>query len=401
MVKAALILGDGDTGLVPIYGIPAVRRLVLLANQLGIDRVLLASRDASLLAAVSDLIGTDAFHHIPNENLLPDMVENMRFDGEDRILIIRANHVIDRWSLSRLLQRQHNQPISILERDHGGNSDAIYVVNTAMLTPLLASLLPPKGLEHTIESDAIHIEACPGLPQLVNGERGKTKAAEEALIGALAGPTWGRDGILARHVSRPISRLISPRAIRAGMTANAVTLLNTVVGLIGAYLLFVGGYLFQVLGSLLFLCSVILDGVDGEVARLTLQESTFGHYLDVICDNVVHVAVFVGIAFGLYHETGSLIYLYLLLILLGGFGSCAFVFNWMLAEDRHSPRQTRSTVLLEKLFNNRDFAYLVICLSLVHRLDWFLVGSTFGTYILSGTLWLSHIGSRAPSKPAS
>ncbi len=399
MVKAAVILADNVAGLARIYGIPAVRRLVLLAHQLGVDGVHLISRDARLLPAVSDIIGPDAFHHISNEGLLPEVVENLSLDKDDQILVLRANHVIDRWSLKRLLQEQHSQRISILDNDQGGNSEAIYVAKAALLVPLLASMLSSKGLEETIQMGVVHVDACPGLPQLVSLEPGRTKAVEATLIAALAGPTWGSDGILARHVSRPISRIISPGAIRAGLTANAVTLLNAVIGLAGASLLYVGGYLFQVLGSFLFLCSVILDGVDGEVARLTLQESTFGHYLDVICDNAVHVAVFLGIAFGLYHETADPVFLYLLLILLGGFGSCALVFNRTLERHREGLQHPRSIALLEKLFNNRDFAYLVMCLSLVHRLDWFLVGSAFGTYVLSGTLWLTNLRWRASRLP--
>ena len=48
----------------------------------------------------------------------------------------------------------------------------------------------------------------------------------------------------------------------------------------------------------MFLFSIIIDGVDGELARLTLTETSFGGMLDVVTDNIVHVAVFVGIFLG-------------------------------------------------------------------------------------------------------
>ena len=35
--------------------------------------------------------------------------------------------------------------------------------------------------------------------------------------------------------------------------------------------------------------------VDGEVARLTLTETHFGHLFDIVTDNLVHMAVFVGL----------------------------------------------------------------------------------------------------------
>ena len=54
------------------------------------------------------------------------------------------------------------------------------------------------------------------------------------------------------------------------------------------------------MGALLFQLSVIIDCCDGEVARLTFSESKFGQELDIWADNVVHMALFAGIACGAY-----------------------------------------------------------------------------------------------------
>ena len=45
---------------------------------------------------------------------------------------------------------------------------------------------------------------------------------------------------------------------------------------------------------------MIIDGCDGEVARLKFQESRFGYLFDVTTDNIVHVAIFIGLGVGLY-----------------------------------------------------------------------------------------------------
>ena len=108
-----------------------------------------------------------------------------------------------------------------------------------------------------------------------------------------------------------------------------------------------------------------MDGADGEVARLKLQESSFGQALDYTVDNVVHVAVFAGIAVGLYRETGHGRYLLALLILLAGFGLCALTVNRYILkrtpdELEASPRVIR---LMATLLTNRDFAYLVLVFS--------------------------------------
>ena len=53
------------------------------------------------------------------------------------------------------------------------------------------------------------------------------------------------------------------------------------------------------LGAALSLWASILDGCDGEVARLKLQSSPFGCWLDTICDYLYYIFIFVGMTVGL------------------------------------------------------------------------------------------------------
>ena len=155
-----------------------------------------------------------------------------------------------------------------------------------------------------------------------------------------------------------------------------------------------GTYWAGVTGTLLLLCTVIIDGCDGEVARLTFQESAFGQKFDVMTDNVVHVAVFASLAIGIWrqHPTGH--YLGLLAILLGGF-ACTLVVTYIFLVRRPGfargsgmpvsfKGRLRQWLLrgFEALMN-RDFAYLLVLLALVERLHWFIWGSAFGTYLFA------------------
>jgi hypothetical protein len=93
-------------------------------------------------------------------------------------------------------------------------------------------------------------------------------------------------------------------------------------------------------------------------------------------------------AFGLYNETDNVIYLYALWFLMGGFCLCVVSVYYCILrrspdEIKRSPRLLRLMALL----TNRDFAYLVAALAVVHRLDWFLIGSAAGTYLFAFTLW--------------
>jgi phosphatidylglycerophosphate synthase len=228
-----------------------------------------------------------------------------------------------------------------------------------------------------------------GLPYLLHPDLETLKEAEARLLAAQAAATAASDGFLARQVDRRLSRLLSPALVRLGVKPNWITLLNTGVGLAGAWLLAQADYPAHLLGAALFLVVVILDGVDGEVARLTLQETSFGHYLDLITDNVVHVAVFVGLAVGLSRATNDVSHLYALAALLGGFGLCALAVYQVLLQDQGlGPEyRARTTRWLSRLAN-RDFAYLVLVLAVLDRLAWFLWGAMVGCYVFALGLWL-------------
>jgi 1L-myo-inositol 1-phosphate cytidylyltransferase / CDP-L-myo-inositol myo-inositolphosphotransferase len=130
---------------------------------------------------------------------------------------------------------------------------------------------------------------------------------------------------------------------------------------------------------------VVLDGVDGEVARLKLQETAFGHYLDIVTDNIVHLAIFIGLGVGLYRQTGDRLYLQLLWFLLGGFGFCAAAIYKVSSAGSDKPR-SRVVDRLTGLLGNRDFAYLLVVLAIIGRLNWFLVGAAAGTYIFAAVV---------------
>jgi hypothetical protein len=94
----------------------------------------------------------------------------------------------------------------------------------------------------------------------------------------------GREGdsMLVRMLDRRLSRALTKRLMRTSVTPNQITLSSAALGIMGAFFLAQPSQVWHVLGSLLFLCSTVMDGCDGEIARLTFQESAFGAKLDLI-----------------------------------------------------------------------------------------------------------------------
>ncbi len=199
---------------------------------------------------------------------------------------------------------------------------------------------------------------------------------ERRLLGALVQPT---DGFFARHFDRRISSRLSPRLVRLGVRPNTITLVATLIGLAGAAALATPSHVLQIVGALLFIASTILDGCDGEVARLSYTSSDFGRRLDLIGDNIVNAAVFLAIGWNALAADAGPATSRLVWATLGGFAlatAAGFAFSrWI---DR-SGRKAEFHDWYESLAS-RDFAYFVLLLAALGRLHWFVWFATIGSY---------------------
>jgi phosphatidylglycerophosphate synthase len=131
------------------------------------------------------------------------------------------------------------------------------------------------------------------------------KAAEQKLDRWLVKPTDGIYARLNRRISIPISRQL----IKFPITPNMVSIFTLGVGIASAGFFAYGGYWSTLLGAFLCLWASILDGSDGEVARLKLQESDFGCWLETICDYAFYLFLLVGLTSGQWRSSGSRAYL--------------------------------------------------------------------------------------------
>ncbi|MGO9520085.1 MAG: lysylphosphatidylglycerol synthase domain-containing protein [Candidatus Korobacteraceae bacterium] len=125
-------------------------------------------------------------------------------------------------------------------------------------------------------------------------------SAERKLDHWLVKPT---DGIFAR-MNRRISIPISRQLIRWPITPNMVSLFTLGVGFAAGVFFAFGGYLNVLFGAMLSVWASILDGSDGEVARLKLLESDFGCWLETICDYLYYLFIFAGMAMGMVRSYG-------------------------------------------------------------------------------------------------
>jgi CDP-L-myo-inositol myo-inositolphosphotransferase len=107
----------------------------------------------------------------------------------------------------------------------------------------------------------------------------------------LAGAVRVGDGIVARHLNRPISLRITERLLSRPVKPWQVSVASFATTL-AAGLSFAVGH--ATTGGLLAQAASVLDGVDGELARVRYQDSAFGGLYDALLDRVGEAAVIGG-----------------------------------------------------------------------------------------------------------
>lgn len=202
--------------------------------------------------------------------------------------------------------------------------------------------------------------------------------AEDFLLKGLIKDT---EGFMSRHFDRKISLAISRRLAGTRVTPNQMTLVAVGVGVSGAPFFLSPRPALQVIGGFLFLLHSILDGCDGELARLKFQESRWGGVLDFWGDNVVHMAVFAAMALGLARAQGAAWPLLCgAAAVLATAASALLVYRRTMVEPKEGPLYTSvathgetSISRIADALSRRDFIYLVLIMSALGKADWFIV----------------------------
>ena len=199
-----------------------------------------------------------------------------------------GNHTF--LGIMRLSQMQRAEVIEVLTKvkdtKHAGN--AIDLVLVALVrAALVVAPAEVAGAPYIRSSDAAEREAVKREIAALNDARLRLKLANRA-----------NDGFFSVFFLRKFSKLFTWAAVRLKMTPNQVTLISFAVGLYSAYQFSQGTFWSIFAGAVLLQLSIIIDCVDGELARYTRQFSQLGAWLDAITDRIKEYLVFFALAYG-------------------------------------------------------------------------------------------------------
>ena len=122
---------------------------------------------------------------------------------------------------------------------------------------------------------------------------------------------------IVRYVQEPAARPLVYAFMQTPVTPNQITVLSVLLAIWAAYLFSLGEARALIQGGIIFEISLILDSVDGELARAKNMASEWGRIVDGIGDYVSSIAVLIGLMIGIPESRGELVVLAILIFFRG------------------------------------------------------------------------------------
>ena len=303
MVRALLYLPDAAAdrlAATPVAGRTLAVRAMVAALRAGASRIAVPS-------TLRDPAVERALHRMP---ALADALEwldpgvDAPVDGPPaRWFLLPASALIHASVLEGLLAAPAGRP-AVLAGSGGGTAPVALLPATPSATPWPNGLWPNSLWKDLAAGRPVGPELARWLreagavPLAVTGpyvdvrDPADLVRAQAALEATLSIPA---DSGMDRLLHRRCSRLITRSLVRTDLTPNHVSLASLAIGLGAIWCFWRATPASAFAGVLLYAFACIVDHADGELARLTFQESRFGASLDWTIDTLIHAGMVLGI----------------------------------------------------------------------------------------------------------
>jgi phosphatidylglycerophosphate synthase len=325
---------------------------------------------------------------------------------DDVILVARADRLFHR-DMPKLVVAA--QPRGEVGKIAGDDHDGVLAAKRVTARRFAMRAFEARGMSRVLSTVVVAEAELPyaGFTARASGPRA-LRRAERQLVWSLR---KAADGIASKAINRHISLPISWALSRTKILPNHVTLMALVLALAGAATIASGGYVAGIAGMLLVQLGSIIDGCDGELARLRFQFSRVGQWLDTTVDDVANLAYVSGIIVNLMNSgadwalpTGATGLSAFVITQATQYALIAFVYKsgdlaaipWAFqSADFLSQQPTgwraRLAATLPKLLK-RDFVVsLFVVLAVLGRLDWILLVFTAGAVVFFAVFFVQFL----------
>lgn len=324
--------------LIPLLGIPLIERVIRSAIEAGIDDFYVVSgyngeQVRPFLDGLALRCGI-AITHLINDDWEQDnglSVLKAKEHLSEPFLLLMADHLFDPGILRELIKQPPNQgeitlavdgnitnelvdmdDVTRVKHEHGklvaigkGVADFNgFDTGLFLCTPALFGALERSAADQgdTSLSGGVRFLASEGRVNVLSiddrfwldvDDPQALAKGERALLARLRDKP--NDGPVSRYLNRPISVRISRYLARLPITPNQISLLSFFGFSLAAVLFAMGGYPVLAAGGALAQLASIIDGCDGEVARLKFQESDYGGWFDAVLDRYADAFLLFGL----------------------------------------------------------------------------------------------------------
>ncbi len=286
--SAILLIPDVEAAWTKIYGLTILERTLHALERGGVAQVFLPKKEETSIQAL-----------IQRKK---DWKITFQFTAELQSVFSEKNNGL--LFLSKPLVLDPKVPQGLIEKGNNARQALVHKSNKIAFLPAVViskiKNLPSGGEDisswlNAQNADWQAVDFQNLICNSVHSASEKT-AVKKALIRSLTKPT---DGWVSKNLNRPISTSISRVLAHTPITPNQFTIVTGLVGVATGVFLAMGGYWNYLIGGFLFHFTSVLDGVDGELARLKFKSSPFGQWLDTVVDNLSYLAALGGMITGL------------------------------------------------------------------------------------------------------
>jgi CDP-L-myo-inositol myo-inositolphosphotransferase len=350
--KGSRISKKGDSKpLIPLLGLPLLERVILAAKKAGLD-------DFYVVTGYSGgKVRKHLEHFSKNRNVNIKNIVNDEWEKgngisvlkakdmlKENFILLMADHIFDESILMKLKNERIKNDEVMLTVDYNVENNEFVDVDDATKVFVKANKILDIGknikkynsydtgiflcspaifnaIEESLHNGDDSLSG--GIKIMANNGKAKTfdikkaywvdiddektfKKTEKKLLDNLKKTS---DGPVSRYINRPISTRISKYLVKTNITPNQVSLFSFILCCIAASFFFLGEYPYLLLGGIIAQISSVIDGCDGEIARLRFQETDFGGWFDAVLDRYADAFLLFGLTYYAYFATKNFVLL--------------------------------------------------------------------------------------------
>ncbi|MBI4473113.1 MAG: CDP-alcohol phosphatidyltransferase family protein [Acidobacteria bacterium] len=326
-----------------VAGVPLLERVIATASRSGGGRVLLLHPATLPPDRLRSRLNTTLMPQVSIETFVLDTAfepndvsawKTIESHLDSKFLWLPWNYAPDKKALQSLIEVGRKTTVGARlvwpQSGKAGSPEPLAVVYEKLME---AGTLDDYLSEAPLES--IPAGRAPGF---VVDSRESVRNVEKEMVRRSGKDSDGIYSKANRFLVRPAVRWLSHTPV----TPNMVTFSGWISAALSGYAFAQGYWSAYVLGAVLYFVTVLIDEIDGMLARLTFRESAFGCWLETFVDYGSYIFVFGGMTAGLYRQSGFAWLVAGILLLAGTMMSFAVLIRQRkLATDPGRPQEYR------------------------------------------------------------